>query len=515
MTAMDAWDVDTLFATVRRAAPFASLPRSAFESVLDMLAGRYPSDEFAELRPRLTWDRLKSTVTARESAKRVAVINGGTIPDRGLYGVFLAGGADSGAARVGELDEEMVFESRVGETFLLGASSWRIEEITHDRVTVSPAPGQPGQDAFLEGRGPGTADRVRPGHRCARANTRRHACRCGDGTADPAPWARSARRREPAPVPRRSEDRHPRVTRRSDDRDRALPRRARRLARVPPVAVRRPRPHAVGDGGSGAHPGAPGHRRRDHVDRRRVRRAVPGNRRSAGREPAAAARGGDRRTRPAPVGGDRPVRRDVPRMRGACAAAAAAARRAAHPAVAAAQEGPRPAAGGLAIRVVPDAARVLSRVPARPLRHAGPHGRAARDRAAHDPGRHGRHDDLRRPSRPRCCSATSPTTCTTATRRWRSDGRRRSRSTRTSCASCSATQNCGRCSTRMWSTRSSANCSWSAGVERRARTASTTCSCVSETSPRPNWPRGARTAPARRGPTRSWRPAGRVAADHG
>ena len=112
-----------------------------------MLSGRYPSDDFADLRPRLTWDRLKNTLTAREGAKRVAVINGGTIPDRGLYGVFLVGERGPGA-RVGELDEEMVFESRVGETFLLGASTWRIEEITHDRVLVSPAPGEPGKMPF-------------------------------------------------------------------------------------------------------------------------------------------------------------------------------------------------------------------------------------------------------------------------------------------------------------------------------------------------------------------------------
>jgi ATP-dependent Lhr-like helicase len=147
MAAMDTWDVDELFHAVRGAAPFAELSRSIFEGVLDMLSGRYPSDDFADLRPRLTWDRLKNQLIAREGAKRVAVINGGTIPDRGLYSVFLAG--DRGpAARVGELDEEMVFESRVGETFLLGASSWRIEEITHDRVLVSPAPGQPGKMPF-------------------------------------------------------------------------------------------------------------------------------------------------------------------------------------------------------------------------------------------------------------------------------------------------------------------------------------------------------------------------------
>ena len=130
MVAMDDWNVDALYAAVRGAAPFADLSRSVFEGVLDMLSGRYPADDFADLRPRLTWDRLKGTLTAREGAKRVAVINGGTIPDRGLYGVFLIGERGPGA-RVGELDEEMVFESRVGETFLLGASSWRIEQITH------------------------------------------------------------------------------------------------------------------------------------------------------------------------------------------------------------------------------------------------------------------------------------------------------------------------------------------------------------------------------------------------
>jgi ATP-dependent Lhr-like helicase len=147
IVAMDDWTVDDLFRAVRGAAPFAELRRSIFEGVLDMLSGRYPSDDFADLRPRLTWDRLKDELTAREGARRVAVVNGGTIPDRGLYGVFLVGERGAGA-RVGELDEEMVFESRVGETFLLGASSWRIEEITHDRVLVSPAPGQPGKMPF-------------------------------------------------------------------------------------------------------------------------------------------------------------------------------------------------------------------------------------------------------------------------------------------------------------------------------------------------------------------------------
>ncbi len=146
--------VDFLYDLVRRAAPFGSLSRSSFEGVLDLLSGRYPSDEFADLRPRLTWDRIANTVTAREGAARLAILNAGTIPDRGLYGVFLAH-AEGKAVRVGELDEEMVFESHPNETFILGASTWRIVDITHDRVTVTPAPGEPGKMPFWKGDGPG------------------------------------------------------------------------------------------------------------------------------------------------------------------------------------------------------------------------------------------------------------------------------------------------------------------------------------------------------------------------
>jgi ATP-dependent Lhr-like helicase len=146
--------VDFLFDLIRSAAPFAALTRSAFEGVLDLLSGRYPSDEFAELRPRLTWDRIRNVVSAREGAARLAILNAGTIPDRGLYGVFLAY-AEGKAVRVGELDEEMVFESHPGETFILGASTWRIVDITHDRVLVTPAPGEPGKMPFWKGDGPG------------------------------------------------------------------------------------------------------------------------------------------------------------------------------------------------------------------------------------------------------------------------------------------------------------------------------------------------------------------------
>ena len=136
---------------VRGAYPFADLSRAQLENVLDMLAGRYPSDEFAELRPRIVWDRSGGTIRARDGARRLAVTNAGTIPDRGLFGVFLV----DGSGRVGELDEEMVYEARVGQTFLLGASTWRIEEITRDRVLVSPAPGVPGAVPFWKGEGVG------------------------------------------------------------------------------------------------------------------------------------------------------------------------------------------------------------------------------------------------------------------------------------------------------------------------------------------------------------------------
>ncbi|MEU9948191.1 DEAD/DEAH box helicase [Streptomyces sp. NPDC047939] len=152
MVALDSWQVDDLLAVTRRAAPFASLPESAFTAVLDMLAGRYPSDAFAELRPRVVWDRVAGTVTGRPGAQRLAVTSGGTIPDRGLFGVFLAGSdPKKGGGRVGELDEEMVYESRVGDVFTLGTTSWRIEDITRDRVLVSPAPGVPGRLPFWKG----------------------------------------------------------------------------------------------------------------------------------------------------------------------------------------------------------------------------------------------------------------------------------------------------------------------------------------------------------------------------
>ncbi len=151
-TAMEPWSADDLFELFRRTASFAQLPRSAYDATLDLLAGRYPSDEFAELRPRIVWDRVAGTLTGRPGAQRLAVTSGGTIPDRGMFGVFLVGAdGKAGRGRVGELDEEMVYESRVGDLFTLGTTTWRIEDITHDRVLVSPAPGQPGRLPFWTG----------------------------------------------------------------------------------------------------------------------------------------------------------------------------------------------------------------------------------------------------------------------------------------------------------------------------------------------------------------------------
>lgn len=147
-TAMEDWSVDRFFDLTRRAASYSNLPRSAFDATLDLLSGRYPSEEFAELRPRIVWDRVNDTISGRPGAQRLAVTSGGTIPDRGLFGVFLVGEKQS---RVGELDEEMVYESRVGDVFALGATSWRIEDITHDRVLVTPAPGIPGRLPFWKG----------------------------------------------------------------------------------------------------------------------------------------------------------------------------------------------------------------------------------------------------------------------------------------------------------------------------------------------------------------------------
>ncbi|MGH3826481.1 MAG: DEAD/DEAH box helicase, partial [Pseudonocardiaceae bacterium] len=155
MVALDPWTVEDLATLVRRAAPYSALPDSALHAVLDMLAGRYPSEEFGELRPRIVWDRVNDELRGRPGAQRLAVTSGGTIPDRGLFTVMTPGGADGAGSRVGELDEEMVYESRVGDTFLLGSTSWKIVDITHDRVIAAPAPGAPARMPFWKGDAPG------------------------------------------------------------------------------------------------------------------------------------------------------------------------------------------------------------------------------------------------------------------------------------------------------------------------------------------------------------------------
>ncbi len=234
--------VDELHELVRRAHPFAELSRASLENVLDMLAGRYPSDEFAELRPRIVWDRTAGIVRGRTGARRLAVTNAGTIPDRGLFGVHLV----EGGGRVGELDEEMVYEAREGQTFLLGASSWRIESITRDRVLVSPAPGVPGVAPFWKGEGVGRPAEL--GERIGK--TSRELVALSDAAAD-------ARLREEyglderaaknlVDLPPRAGGGHRRRALGPDDRRGAFPGRDRRLARLRSHPVRRPGARSVG-----------------------------------------------------------------------------------------------------------------------------------------------------------------------------------------------------------------------------------------------------------------------------
>lgn len=140
------WTSATLFDFVRHAYPFHSLTRTAFDEVLSMLSGKYPSDVASELQARITWDRVTDTLTPMRSSRLIATVSGGTIPDRGLYTVNLAD-----KTRLGELDEEFVHESRVGDAFNLGSSTWRITAIEHDRVVVIPAPGAPARMPFWHG----------------------------------------------------------------------------------------------------------------------------------------------------------------------------------------------------------------------------------------------------------------------------------------------------------------------------------------------------------------------------
>ena len=371
MVALGERKVDELYALVRRAAPFAALARAQFEGVLDMLSGRYPSDEFAELRPRVVWDRLRGIVKPREGAQRLAVQNAGTIPDRGLYGVFLADGGDGGGKRVGELDEEMVFESRAGEVFVLGATSWRITEITRDRVLVVPAPGEPGKMPFWKAdRGGRPVELGRAIGRLTRellAVPRDEATERLQRRARPRPAGGA----EPPRLPRGAARGHRRPARRPHDRPRAHARRDGRLAALPPLALGRPGPRAVGDGPRGEAAAGGRGRGRDDLERRRDR-APPARARApaGGRGPPARARG-DRGPRGARAGRDEPLRRPLPRGGRPGPPPAAPPAGPAHAALDAAEARRRPPAGGRALPVLPDRPRDLPRVPARRVRPAG------------------------------------------------------------------------------------------------------------------------------------------------
>ena len=234
--ALEPLNADRWFDTVRRSAPFATLPRSVFEATLDLLSGKYPSTEFAELRPRLVYDRDTGTLTARPGAQRLAVTSGGAIPDRGMFTVYLASESEK-PSRVGELDEEMVYESRPGDVISLGATSWRITEITHDRVLVIPAPGQPARLPFWHGDGIGRPAELgaalgriyrrtgRPGPRSVWGALRRFRFR-------------RLRDRQPVGVAGRPAHRHHGGPHRHHPAGRAIPRRTGRLAGDIALAVR-------------------------------------------------------------------------------------------------------------------------------------------------------------------------------------------------------------------------------------------------------------------------------------
>ena len=359
-----------------------------------MLAGAYPSDEFAELKPRVVWDRVTDVVQGRRDARVVAITSGGTIPDRGLYGVFMVGEAGTPGRRVGELDEEMVYESRAGEVITLGASSWRIEDIGHDRVTVSPAPGVPGKLPFWHGDAVGRPVEL---GRAVGAFIR-------EAEADLAHGARgrataTARLQETHDLDDRAaanllaylDDEREATGALPDgpaDRRRAVPRRAGRLAAVPADAVRRPGPRAVGAGDRGPAAGAP-----------RASRSRPSGRTTASRSgcPRATRRSTASKrccsrtptiSRTSSSGSSSTSALFASRFRENAARALLLPRRRpghADAAVAAAPARGGPARGREPLRQLSDPRRDVSRVPERRLRPAGP---------ARDPGR-------RRPARDR------------------------------------------------------------------------------------------------------------------
>ena len=352
MVAMDGWSVPALLGLVQRAASFAGLSRELLDAVLDMLAGRYPSTDFAELRPRLVWDRERDALEPRRGAGKLAILSGGTIPDRGLYAVHV--GPDG--PRIGELDEEMVHETRAGDVVTLGASSWRVTEITRDRVAVTAAPGEIGRLPFWRGEGPGRP--VELGRalgrfvrelagRCRRESASLHTERAeGERWLGEAHDLDACGRAQPGRLPGRAARGHRRPPHRRGDRRRALPRRARRLAGLHPLAVRCTSARALGSRHRVAAGRREGLRRAGALERRRHRPALRGRGRASR----------DRRVLPGPRGPGGPgrraartfgaVRRPVPRERGPRAAASAHAPGSAHAALGAASPRPESARGG-------------------------------------------------------------------------------------------------------------------------------------------------------------------------
>ncbi len=491
--ALDGWDVDELYAAgAPRRRRSRACPGRRYDATLDLLAGRYPSDEFAELRPRIVWDRVAGTLTGRPGAQRLAVTSGGTIPDRGLFGVFLVGGeAGQPGRRVGELDEEMVYESRVGDVFALGATSWRIEDITHDRVLVTPAPGVPGRLPFWKGDTLG-----RPAELGAAV---------GAFTRELAALPRGARRstwRAPAgsttaPPPTcvayLAEQREAtrRAAQRPDDPGRALPRRARRLAAGRPLPLRHPGARAVGAGDQ--RPPARALRRRRPGDgrRRRHRDPDPRHRRRAARAATWSSSTPTRSTSwsPTEVGGSALF---ASRFRECAARALLLPRRDPGRRSPLWQQRQRSARScsrwprsypsfPIVLEAVRECLQDVYDLPALTALHRAASS-VARSRSTTSP------PPSRRRSRGACCSATSPSSSTRATPPSPSAAPPRCRSTRGCSPSCSAAPSCASCSTPRCSPRSRPSCSGSPPTAGPATPrASPTCCGCSARSIQPRW----------------------------
>ena len=465
----------TSYAAARRS---PTSPRSAFEATLDLLSGRYPSDEFAELRPRIVWDRVGGTITGRPGAQRLAVTSGGTIPDRGLFGVFLVG--EGTGRRVGELDEEMVYESRVGDVFALGATSWRIEDITHDRVLVTPGAWRPGPAAVLEGRHP------RPPRRARRGDRRLHP-RAG----------RAAPRRRPPPGRREAgldEWAAGNLVTYVHEQVEAT----RLLPSDTTLLVERFRDE-LGDWRLVVHSpyGTPVHAPWALAINARLRERYGVDGQAMASDDGIVIRIPDTDVDP-PSGEvvvfepdeiDQLVTDEVggsalfaARFRECAARALLLPRRdpgRRSPAVAAAAARRAAARGRRQVPVLPDRPRGRPRVPPGRLRPARPRRPDAPPRPARGQRHRHRDPDARRPTPARSSSATSPSSSTRATHRSPSAAPPRCRSTRACWPSCSAAPSCASCSTPRCSPRSRPSSSGSRPTARprTSRASPTCCDC--------------------------------------